>query len=273
VDALQRVRLQIVPGQAVRPHEIADPAREQRIATRLREEGVLRDPVMVGGLPGLDGYILLDGTNRKRALAEMDCPWLLAQVIDYADEHAVQLRTWCHQVDCAMATILTHAARVPDVQVMPLTALAAADALRNPATLAVVLDRMQQFSIERRTGGAHSRAEQLVQLVSAYEASMTRVDCGPEDVEERAQSLIAGCLVAFPGFSRSDVVTIALRGALIPAGITRHVIRCGRALRVNLPLSLLSSQYDLESANAALQQHLAGLQPRLYLEPTILYDS
>jgi hypothetical protein len=228
---------------------------------------------MVGVLPGLDGYVLLDGTNRTRALAEMGFPWLLAQVIDYGDEHAVQLRTWCHHVHQATASVLSHAAAIPGLQVVPLAPLAAGEAVRGHSTLAVVLDRQSQFAVERAAGGPHSRAEELVRFVSAYEEHMTRVDCAPEDVEERAQSLTSGCLVAFPGFNRSQVVTIALRGTLIPAGITRHVIQSGRALRVNVPLSLLSSEHSRESANAALQRHLTDLQPRLYREPTILYDS
>jgi hypothetical protein len=64
-----------------------------------------------------------------------------------------------------------------------------------------------------------------------------------------------------------------MAGALIPAGITRHVILCGRALRVNLPLELLDGSRTLEEANALLQDHLSGLQPRVYQEPTILFDS
>jgi hypothetical protein len=61
--------------------------------------------------------------------------------------------------------------------------------------------------------------------------------------------------------------------ALIPAGITHHVIREGRALRVNLPLEELVLGRDLQQANDALQHHLAGLHPRIYAEPTILFDS
>jgi hypothetical protein len=66
---------------------------------------------------------------------------------------------------------------------------------------------------------------------------------------------------------------MAMRGALIPAGITRHVIMGGRALRVNVPLEMLRGSESLEEARQALKRHLASLQPRLYREPTILYDS
>jgi hypothetical protein len=61
--------------------------------------------------------------------------------------------------------------------------------------------------------------------------------------------------------------------ALIPAGITRHIILSGRALRVNLPLEYLGGTQSAEEANGALQRHLRALAPRTYTEPTILFDS
>jgi hypothetical protein len=67
-------------------------------------------------------------------------------------------------------------------------------------------------------------------------------------------------------------VAMALEGALIPAGITRHILLQGRGLRVNLPLEFLRSSH-LDTANDFLRSHLAGLHPRLYREPTILFDS
>lgn len=270
-----RLVLRIVPTDSIRPHEIADPARERRIKNRLVADGLLRDPLVVGAIQDLDGYVLLDGTNRKRALAEMGLPWVMAQIIDYADEHAVALRTWCHQAAMAPREILTVAGDIPGTTVAELPPLAAADALRQSGTLAVVLDRHEQYAITRSSDSHASRADQLIRLVGAYEDRMVRVDCGAEDAEERAQSLDGSApraLVAFPGFSRSQVVTMAMRSTLIPAGITRHVIQAGRALRVNLPLSVLSMPLP-EEANAALREHLHTLSPRRYREPTILFDS
>jgi hypothetical protein len=115
-------------------------------------------------------------------------------------------------------------------------------------------------------------------LVDLYEREMERQDCDPESVEEQAHALCGGeqdarTLIAFPPFSRSQVVTMATRGVLIPAGITRHIILGGRALRVNLPLDALAAGKPLPSARARLQHHVSRLHPRVYQEPTILYDS
>jgi hypothetical protein len=261
----------------VHPHEIADPSRERRILARLRTDGMLRDPLMVGAVPDYQGYVLLDGTNRLQALGELGCPLVLVQIIDYADEHAVALRTWCHAADVPLSDLMERARLIPAIRIDRLAPLAAGDALHTATTLAVLLDHEHQFEISRTGTEPVSRAEQLRVLVDLYEDRMERMDCGPEEVEERAQGFgreTTGprTLVAFPAISRSQVLTMAMRGSLIPAGITRHVIRGGRALRVNLPLDLLAAP-DPDGANARLHDHLNRLQPRLYREPTILYDS
>jgi hypothetical protein len=175
-----------------------------------------------------------------------------------------------------MEELLQGTASIPGVNPSPLPPLAAEDALVSVRTLAVLLDRTRRYVIERSPELSISRTEQLRQLVELYEDRMVRVECGPDELEQRAQTLTAeggNLLVAFPRFSRSQVVAIAIEGALIPAGITRHVIHCGRALRVNVTLGLLDGCRSLGDANASLQAHLTTLQPRMYGEPTILYDS
>ncbi len=277
MDGLKRVQLCIVDTECVRPHEIADPARERNIKARLESDGVLRDPLMVGAVPDLDGYVLLDGTNRKQALAALGVSRVMVQVIDYADPHSVHVRTWCHAATRSIADLLQGAAPIPGLVTAPLPPLATPDALRDSRTLAVLLDQSERYTLSRLPDHEASRHHQLRQLVDLYEDRMSRVSCDPDEVEERARTLGRGdgsrTLVAFPPFSRSQVVALAMGGNLIPAGITRHVILGGRALRVNLPLTGLDGSHSLDEANAALQQHLSTLQPRIYTEPTVLYDS
>jgi hypothetical protein len=271
---LSDVQLRVVPIEDVRPHEIADPARERRIERRLVEDDVLRDPLLVGAVPDMAGYVLLDGTNRKRALERLGVSGLLVQVIEYADPRAVQLRTWCHAAALSLARVLEQVEALPETEIEELSPLEAPDALRDRDVLAVALDRHRHVLV-RRTASM-DRPAQLRAFVDIYEDTLTRVDCEPDDVEETATALSAsgeGCLIAFPAFTRAQVVALAMHGTLIPAGITRHVILQGRALRVNLPLDVLEMADGLESANAALRDHLGELSPRVYTEPTVLFDS
>lgn len=272
---LSDVRLRVVPAQMVHPHEVADPARERRIERRLVEDDILRDPLLVGEVPDVDGYVLLDGTNRKRAVENIGLPGLLVQVIDYANTHVVQLRTWCHVAALSAERIAADLRPIGSLTVEPLSPLAAPDTLHDPSTLAVLLDGHQRLAISRAP--STERYILLRQLVELYEDTLAREDCEPEDVEEVAASVDQGedphCLVAFSPFTRAQVVALAVRGTPIPAGITRHSVLTGRALRINLPLHVLEMAEGIEAANRELEEHVAGLNPRVYSEATILFDS
>ena len=274
---IKPVHLRIVDTDQVRPHEVADTLREQKIERRLKADGILRDPLMVGAVPDLDGYVLLDGTNRKQALAELGYPRVMVQVLEYADPHAVQLQTWCHVARMLIGELLHMAAEIPGLVAAPVPPLGVTDALADAATLALLLGKRERFALSRVREHEGSRVDQLRQFVDLYEERMVRVDCNPDEVEERSQRLSgedgSRVLIAFPRFSRSQVVSMAVGKALIPAGITRHIILCGRALRVNLPLDYLEDTQSTEAANLALQRHLSALAPRTYTEPTILFDS
>lgn len=272
---LSDVRLRVVPVLQVHPHEIEDPARERRIEGRLQADGLLRDPLLVGAIPNLEGYVLLDGTNRRRALQRLGIPNALVQVIDYADPRAVELRTWCHAASLPIRNIMADAAGIPGIEAAPIAPLGAADALSDRETLAVATNGKQRFALTRHAD-APARSAQLRALVGLYEEHMVRVECDPDEIEEQAAGLLApletdGTLIAFPRVSRGQVVQIAVSGDLIPAGITRHMIAAGRALRVNLPLPVLSE--PAESAGETLARHLESLHPRTYTEPTVLFDS
>lgn len=270
------VHLRVVPTQLIHPHEIADPARERRIQGRLQEDHVLRDPLLVGSVSDLDGYVLLDGTNRKRALEALGLSMALVQVLDYADHQAVELRTWCHAARTPVEDVVAAVDGMPGLRVSRLSPLSAADALTDPGTLAVLLDPRHRYAVSRETGNLEHRAAQLRRLVDVYEDRMVRVDCDHDHVEEQAHGLAGEegpqSLVAFPPFTRGEVVGMAMQGGLIPAGITRHIILGGRALRVNLSLDCLALN-DVEQANAELKKHLRTQRPRVYSEPTILFDS
>jgi hypothetical protein len=266
--------LDLVRSEDVHPHEIADPGRESRIEVRLRADGQLRDPLIVGAVRDFPGYLLLDGTNRRLALRSIGLPWAMVQVIDYHDRNAVELRTWCHAAPFSLGELREAVSRIACLYAAPVAPLDAVDALATPGTVALALDGYEATAFRLQPDHAADRTECLRQLVRIYELQLTRVDCDPDELEHRARVLQARgmSLIAFPAFSRPQVLTMAERELLIPAGITRHIILSGRALRVNLPLDVLAME-TLDDARTAFRAHLSALQPRIYRETTILYDS
>jgi len=82
-------------------------------------------------------------------------------------------------------------------------------------------------------------------------------------------------LIAFPRYTKEEVVSLTLADVKLPAGITRHLIG-GRALRINLGLELLRSDLSLKSKNTQLRdiirQKILDRKVRFYREPTFLFD-
>jgi hypothetical protein len=140
----------------------------------------------------------------------------------------------------------------------------------------VILDARRRYVVTTAAVEPSQWIEALRTFVDLYEHSLTRVDCNHRAIEDQARAQAAGgepvALIAFPPITRGQVVGMAMEDLRIPAGITRHIILGGRALRVNLPLDVLALT-DLDRANEALAHHLAVLHPRVYQEPTVLFDS
>jgi len=82
--------------------------------------------------------------------------------------------------------------------------------------------------------------------------------------------------MVFPHFEPAEVLELAGGGSLLPAGITRHLIRW-RALRVNVPIDVMADgARNLEQKNDWLHRWLedrwAQRQVRFYEESTVLFD-
>jgi hypothetical protein len=82
-------------------------------------------------------------------------------------------------------------------------------------------------------------------------------------------------LFVFPSYTPPQVTQLALNGAKLPMGITRHLIG-GRAIGVNIPLERLSADEPLEAKNAWLRnwlrQKIHERKVRFYQEPLFVFD-
>src|SRR5258706_8850034 len=98
-DPAPRLRmpdLRFVAVDSLVPHEQHDQQRSGPLVQRLREEGVLRNPLVVAALADDDPrFVVLDGANRATAARLAGLPHLVVQVVRYA-EPEVRLTTWHH---------------------------------------------------------------------------------------------------------------------------------------------------------------------------------
>lgn len=266
--------LRILSVDRLFPHEVHDETRTPPLVTRIEQSKVLRNPPLVSPFPdGSDRCMVLDGANRVAAFKRMECPHILAQVVEPTSA-AIGLSTWNHVVwEMSSADLIDNLNQIPSLTIRP----ANEPGSGNPDTLVSLHTPDGQFlNVEAQEPDFFKRAELLHTIMDCYK-SRARFDRTPlTEIAELAaayQDLTA--MVVYPQFRIEDLFKVCDAGQLFPSGITRFSVT-PRALRVNYPLDELAADKTEIEKDATLQefiQHrIAGKGVRFYTEPTVLFD-
>lgn len=300
--------LKIVPLESIIIHEHHDKRRSEKLAIKIKDDGVLKDPPIVAKLEGEAKYVHLDGANRIDTLRLLGCRDILVQIVNYYDEESVRLDSWCHLTQMGKDLFLSQLRGIEGIEIERIDCEAAGELLGGKKVLCCIFFSDEEaYAIKRKfspkdmkesisgksaelreqtervfvKGGGElkSRVLLLNRVVDIYKANITRDIIEQGKLADQIDDLFRkhshdGCnvLVVFPKFTPKEVVELAASNVKIPAGITRHIIT-DRALRVNFPLMILNSKaISLEEKNTLLEDHLRGKSPRFYKESTVMYD-
>ena len=279
--------LRILPTELLVLHEHADSKRVARLESRLQRDGFLKNPPIVAPIPGTGRYVVLDGANRVSALVSMGSPHVLAQVVDYKSDD-VQLYTWYHLITGRTpATFLDEIREVQGITIEEAPLELARAALADQMILAYLVVPVEQggtrvYLIDGVPGTDHHGTVTSTALLNATvdtykgdpHVTIHRVSTDNLDELVEYYDHVSG-LVVFPPYTPDDILKLATTGMVVPTGITRHIIS-PRALRVNMPISILTSNDPLEQKSAwwhdQLKRKLAANEMRLYQESTYLFD-
>jgi hypothetical protein len=263
--------IQVVPIEQCLLHEETDDARVARLAARLSDDQVLRNPPVLGHHDGVESLIVLDGATRVTASHRLGLPYVVAQVVDY-DDDAIQLHTWSHVLSgLALDSLCAALAGEPALAARPCTPYEAENALAHRETLAYLAGGDGRCFALGRGADMITRSAALRRLFAAYagRAAISRVP--PTNWAARLDEQNASVAVVYPTYTKRDIVALAQAGAVLPAGITRHVIP-GRALRINVPIDRLPLEEKRAWLEGWLRERKAGHGVRYYAEPTFLFD-
>lgn len=277
LDGLPHLR--IVPTASIHLHEEFDEQRAVALGAKMRKQAILTNPPIVAPIPHKREYVVLDGANRVTAASRIGLPTLLVQLVDYDDAEIV-LSNWAHVVRrFPAARFFAEAQALYGARI---DAAPFADARRalsaGHASCFFHHKERGTFVMRRvaRRGSDIAEVKALRDITGIYKdrASILRIPLTAESAKEWAG--YDGFVVAFPTFTKADIVRCAvLPDDRLPTGISRHTIPL-RALRVNLPLSVLRSPKSLAEKNRALDAFVArkarANSIRLYSEPTFIYD-
>lgn len=270
--------LLIVPADALLLHEDVDVRRVEPLVERLQTDGLLKNPpiaapVTAGGSAGPDGrrYVILDGANRTTALWRLGAPHHLVQVVDY-DE--VELDTWGHLVTGISPGAFAQSLARTRLHLDLATPRSARERLaRREIAASIANPKGDVFTLP---GGA-PETQALHRLTSIYNGQSIIHRVTTDNLAELLPYHDGvAALIRFPRYTPDEILHLASNGHKLPTGITRHVIP-GRALRVNLPLSVLmdeqrSTEHKNEWLHTWIARKLTEREIRYYQESTFLFD-
>ncbi len=275
----KELSLAIVPLDSVLLHEEIEEKRVERLIERLREDRVLRNPPItteVRAPQGWSRYVVLDGASRTSALRRLKIPDIVVQIVDYHSP-LIHLQSWNHLLlDVDPAKLRTEIMAIPNLDLVEMDEATARDKLERREIICYLL--FSDGCVEGVVCPAdqYSQARALGTLVKGYEGKAALYRVSTTDLEElAARHRKMSAVVVFPKYKPDEILRLALNGARVPMGITRHIIP-GRALRINLPLEILESNQSLVEKNVWLdewmQAKIRDRQVRFYQEPVFLFD-
>lgn len=272
--------LRFVAVDRLVPHEREDQRRTDALQGRLRDSGVLRNPPIVApaALGGSDErLVVLDGANRVSTLRAEGYPHVAVQVVRY-EEPDVRLSTWHHalgrltreRLEGALSDIVGLERRPGDLS------HARALLARREAIAFVAHGDGTAVSLH---GGRdlHDRNALLNAVVDLYRGLHPYHRVTRDSVEEaRSRYPDVTAVIVFPHFHPDEIREVALSGARLPAGITRHMI-AWRALRIDMPLDIMADRRrSVEEKNrwlaAWIAERVGRNMVRFYEESTVLFD-
>ncbi|CAN5781761.1 hypothetical protein BH23ACT5_BH23ACT5_16950 [soil metagenome] len=264
--------LRFVALDRVVPHEATDPRRAERLAARLTEEGMLRNPTIVAAIE--DRYVVLDGATRTEALRRIGATHAVIQDVSVAD--GLTLETWHHVVRrLGVEELVSLRNDLAGVRLEEVTAGSPQDRMIEYGGLCSISASDGRSFVLHPVEG-RNRFEAIAEVAEAYiEATVV------SRTLERDMRRLAGwypdmtALVEYPQFTVEQVLLAARHGTLLPAGVTRFIVP-GRVLHLDVPLHLVLGDRSLEEKNRWLHDHLtekerAG-QIRYYREPVYILD-
>jgi hypothetical protein len=270
--------LTFLPVDCLLIHEQHDDQRTLPLIHRMRASGVFRNPPVIAPLQDGSGrHMVLDGANRITALRQMGCPHALVQQVQ-PDDPGLVLHNWNHTVwEYSPVRFLRGLRAIPGLRMLRLSSPDIQPSLQSECGIALVQSsRGRLYTLCAEAADLETRVLLLNAVVDSYKERARFDRTSLRDACQLADVYPSFCgLVIFPSFNIHDLLRLAGKAYLLPAGITRFMIS-PRALHLNYPLAELAADKPLADKNQALhrwiQDRLAHKGVRYYAESTYLFD-
>jgi hypothetical protein len=270
--------LRVVDIDSLLLHEEPDRGRLESLGRRIASERCLRNPPVAARDHDTASHVLLDGANRVGALRALGARSVVVQEVTL-DDPRLALSTWHHAVEGL------------DFEQLIRTVSAGRQVARQSCELSehrdfiprlgrrtaylIVLPSCAAYAV-RASDGPEQMLDAIREVVALSSAAknVDRVSyTSLPDLAEHYPALSG--VICYRGFSKRDVLELAMRGKMFPSGVTKFSVP-KRVISLMVPLSLLEEEGSLEEKQEALEklvmEKVTGKKIRFYEEPTFYLD-
>ncbi len=267
-------------------HEEFDSSRSKILIEKFKKGNFLTDPIIVAPL-GNGKYLQLDGMNRLNCFKKLGIKTILCQIVDYNNQEEVVLSSWIHLFKAKKKDFFDYLKKNKKLIIKK----AHIDKMesryikeKDYGRLVTIIDKKEGSFLVYTDGNFIEKVKKFNYVVSFYKHNISR-SILPFTLTNRNIRIFFyehphlnfyetpdnNLMVAFPNFTPQQVIEIVKAGFLVPAGVTRHLIK-GRCLNVNIPLTFFDNSKSLKKLNEDLDNFLKKKIVRLYEEATIHFE-
>lgn len=246
--------LLINPNQIIF-HETQEDIRLNSICNSIQQEGFIKNPPIVLKLN--DNYLLLDGAHRTKALISLGCRRIPVQVVPEKD---IQLSSWSH-----LLSIDTWWYSLKESSYISWSRVETAQ----KCLVKVTEPSGNQWFLYKDTKASNqlSEIDMWHHIVEMYQYN-TKIKRVTKDTMIQLNS--NEVLLSYPKFLLEDLKKIVGAGRIMPAGVTRTLIK-NRLLNLQIPLNILKVECCVrEKWDSFCQDRAINL--RSYSEPVLILE-
>lgn len=234
-------------------HEMTIPEATEQLASRVKKDGCVRDPVIVDR----DSFVVLDGMHRVTAAKTLGCIRMPVCLVDY-DDPSICIDTWYRTFQGKSTIQFPVIVNRAGYSVSPTNIERAEDDVEKKKAVGFFADHALCALIERNSSPNIYESYQAISLIETEakgEGMRIRYETAG-DARAGLQSKRLDAIVGPRKISKADVRTYGIRNDPFPHKATRHLIPA-RPLMVNVTLELLQdSSLSLENLNQTLVNDL-----------------
>lgn len=276
-------KLKVIPINKLILHEKADEGRVKKLVQRIKSDGYFKNPIIAAEFSDHNSkFLVLDGVHRTKALAELGCYDIAAQIVDYFDKR-IKVYTWDHLLlGCSQKKLLAKIRNIPGLKLIKTGQKEAENLLKGKKIVGYLLFENKEIFAAMNNNDfkdkflfrnfsnfeIKNRIEKLNTLMSVCE-TVSDVD----RILKRNKN--SGAVLVMPNYNKKDIIRVAKRGLTFPAGVTRHIIP-NRVLGLDICLLMLKNGLSLSLKNKLLekfiQKRIKDKRIRFYSEPVFIFD-